>query len=198
MKNGNLFFRRTHLYMGMIMLPWMTMYAVSTVLFNHGAYFQRLRPADPQFILLWEKDYAIDVPSGNEGLREIAQRILAEHALPGAFGVQRQGPRLNINLPNFWQPTRLTYEIEQKKLRAEKKKFAWVEVFIRLHQRVGYGHAGFLNTLWAVIVDVFCITTLVWIGTGLYLWWHLTAARRWGFATIGCGLITLGILLGSL
>ena len=46
MKNWNLFFRRTHLYMGMIMLPWMTMYAVSTVLFNHGAHFQGFRPAE--------------------------------------------------------------------------------------------------------------------------------------------------------
>jgi hypothetical protein len=198
MKNGNLFFRRTHLYLGMIMLPWMMMYAVSTVLFNHGAYFRKFRPADPQFTPLWEKDYAIDVPPGNERLREIAQRILTDHALPGAFGVQRQGSRLNINRPNFWQPTRLTYEIEQKKLRAEKKKFAWVEVFIRLHQRVGYGQAGFLNNLWAFIVDVFCVATLAWIGTGLYLWWNLTASRRWGVLTMSAGVLTLGILLWSL
>jgi hypothetical protein len=198
MKNWSLFFRRTHLYLGMLLLPWVAMYALSTVVFNHREHFLKFRPTDPQYLPLWEKDYAIDVPSGTDALRETARRIIVDSGLSGGFGVQRQGQRLAINIPNFFQPTRLTYEIEGKKLRAEKRKTSWVEVLTRLHERTGYGRGGFLNNLWAMIVDVFCVTTLVWIATGLYLWWNLPGVRRWGFITIGGGVATLLILLRSL
>ena len=91
MKNWNLLFRRTHLYLGMSLLPWVTMYGVSTFFLNHSEYFQLRRQAESPFLLLWEKDYAIEVPSGNDGLREVARRILADHNVVGGFGVQRQG-----------------------------------------------------------------------------------------------------------
>jgi hypothetical protein len=131
-------------------------------------------------------------------LREIARRVLDEQALAGAFFAQRQGQRLNINLPNFRAPVRLTYDGDQKKLRAEKRLFSWVEVFIRLHQRVGYGQAGLLQTLWGVLVDVFCFGTLAWIGTGIYLWWRIPATRGWGWLAIGGGIVSLMALLGTL
>jgi hypothetical protein len=197
MKNWNLLFRRTHLYLGMILLPWMTMYATSTFVFNHRDYFLKFRPTDPQWIPLGEKDYAIDVPAGTDRLREIARRILADNGLKGGFGIQRQGQRLNINVTNFWHPMRLNYDIDRKKLRTEERKTSWVEVLTRLHERTGYGR-GVLDNLWALVVDAFCLTTLIWIGTGLYLWWHVTPTRRWGFVTIGGGVATLMILLGSL
>jgi hypothetical protein len=197
MKNWNLLFRRTHLYLGMIMLPWMAMYAVSTFLLNHGEHF-RPRPADLQWRLLWEKDCALEVPPGNDALRDTVQRLLTDNGVSGAFGVQRQGQRLSINVLNFFAPTRLTYDVAGKKLRAETRNHTWAEVLIRLHERTGYGRGGFLHDLWAVIVDVFCVGTLAWIATGLYLWWKLSATRRWGFVAIGGGVATITILLASL
>ena len=198
MKNWNLVFRRIHLYLGMLMLPWLAMYALSTAFFNHGEYFRQFRPTEPAWVAAWEKDYRIDVPAGNEALREIGGRVLADQGMKGAFVVQRQGEQLNITLPSFRQPTRLVYRIAEKKLRMEKRKTSWVETFIRLHQRVGYGQPFFLNQLWAVIVDVFCVGTIVWVATGLYLWWKLTGTRAWGFVAIFAGLATLGVLLISL
>jgi len=112
--------------------------------------------------------------------------------------VQHPAQRLIINVLNFWHPKRLTYDIAAKKLRTEEKKFAWVEFFARLHQRVGYGQAGFLNQLWAVLVDVFCVTTLVWICTGLYLWWKLPMTRKWGWVAIGGGIASIAILMMTL
>ncbi len=198
MKNWNLLFRRTHLYLGMLLIPWLLVYALSTVLFNHGHYFRQFRVLDRQWLPLWEKDYALDVPTGNEGLRETAQRVLREQGWSGAFGVQRQGQRLNIIVQKFWQPKRLTYDHERKKLRAEARRSSWVEVFVRLHERTGYGQPGVLNNVWAFMVDVYCVTSLVWIGTGIYLWWKLAATRRWGFVALGGGMVSIVILLATL
>ena len=198
MNNLNLLLRRTHLYLGMLLLPWTLMYAVSTALFNHGAAAHGQPAAAAAWTLLWEKDLSLDLPAGNEGLRETARRVLNEQGLQGPFGVQRQGQRLTINLPNFRQPTRVTYDIAGKKLRAEQRHNSGLEVLMRLHERTGYGNGGVLNNLWAVIVDVFCVGTLAWIATGLYLWWKLSATRRWGFIAIGGGVVTIAILLASL
>ena len=92
----------------------------------------------------------------------------------------------------------MNYEIDRKQLRIEERKTSWVDVLTRLHERTGYGRGGALNNLWALIVDVFCFTTLIWIATGLYLWWHVAPTRRWGFVTLGGGIVTLVILLSSL
>jgi hypothetical protein len=197
MKTWNLIFRRTHLYLGMALIPWMLVYAASTFVFNHRERFHGLRAADPQWVPLWEKDYALATPPAADNpaaLRATAQRILDDQKLGGAFAVRRTGSRLNINVPNFWHPRRLAYDLTTQKLRAEEKRFAWIEVLIRLHERTGYGTGGFLNNLWAFAVDVFCVTTLVWIATGLYLWWKLAATRRWGFIAIGGGLATIATL----
>jgi hypothetical protein len=199
MNNVNLLLRRTHLYLGMLLVPWTLMYAISTVLFNHGAAGHGMQAAGAAWTPLWEKDYALDLPPGNEGLREIARRVLDEQGLrQGAFGAQRQGPRLTIIRQTFRQPVRLVYDAERGKLRAEQRTFSWSEVLHRLHTRVGYGQDGFLPKLWAVLVDAFSLGTLAWIGTGLYLWWKLPVTRTWGWVALGGGVVTLLVLLGTL
>ena len=198
MKNWNLLFRRTHLYLGLLLIPWLLIYALSTVALNHSESFRAYRAAEPQWLPLWEKNYALAALPDPSGLRATAQRILDDHGLRGGFGVRRQGARLNLNVQNFWHPLRLTYDFETQKLRAEQKRFAWLDVLIRLHERAGYGHGGFLNNLWAFFVDLFCLATLAWIGTGLYLWWKLSATRTWGWLALGGGLATILALVATL
>jgi hypothetical protein len=182
----------------MLLIPWLLIYALSTVALNHGEAFRRYRAADPQWLPLWEKDYALAAPPDPSGLRATAQRILDDHGIRGAFGVRRQGQRLNLNVQNFWQPKRLTYDFDTQKLRAEEKRFAWLDVLIRLHERTGYGQGGLLNNLWALFVDLFCLATLAWIGTGLYLWWKLSVTRRWGWLALGGGFATILALVATL
>lgn len=199
MQNWNLLFRRTHLYLGMLLIPWMLVYALSTVMFNHRDAFRSNHAATPQqWVSLWERDYTVAAPDGNDAVRATAQKILDDNGIKGGFFARRQGDKLNINVQNFWRPKRLTYEFGAKKLRAEERKFEWTELLARLHERTGYGSGGALNNLWAFMVDAYCITSLIWIATGLYLWWKLSATRLWGFAAIGGGMLTIAILLGTL
>lgn len=198
MANANLLFRRAHLYLGLLLIPWTLIYALSTVLFNHAGHLRSWRATGPQWLPLWEKAYALDVPAGNDALRAAAARLLADHGLQGPYAVQRQGQRLNINVQNLQAPVRLVYEIGERKLRAEKRNSTWADVLVRLHERTGYGSAGLLYNLWAVIVDVFCVAMLAWIGTGLYLWWKLPMVRGWGWAALGAGGASLLVLLATL
>ena len=198
MQNWNLLFRRTHLYLGLLLIPWMLIYALSTLAFNHGEHFRPYRAAEPLWLPLWEKDYTFEAPSDAAGLRGAAERLLAEHDLKGAFFARRQGQRLNINVQNFWHPRRVTYDFTTKKLRAEERRSTPLDVLVRLHERTGYGQGGPLHNLWAFFVDLFSVATLAWIATGLYLWWKLSATRRWGWLALGGGFVTFATLVLTL
>jgi hypothetical protein len=193
-KNWNLIFRRTHLYLGLLLIPWMLVYALSTLAFNHHDFFGPRKPPDQQWHPVWEKDYAVELPSGDPGLRDLARRILDENGLKGTFAVNRQGQRLNIALPSFLHPTRLIYDSSAKKLRAEAREHSTADLLGRLHTRTGYGRGTWLNDLWALMVDTFCVTTLVWIATGLYLWWKLPMVRGAGCVAIAGGVVTIAVL----
>ena len=147
---------------------------------------------------LWEKDYTLPRPLTDTNLREVVAQLLADNGLRGAFGAQQRDNALHITLQNFLQPTRLTYNLNTNKLRAEKKKFAWVEVLQRLHFRAGYNGSSLLANVWPVIVDLFCITMLIWILTGLYLWWKIRDSRRPGWLTIAAGMLMFVLLLAPL
>ncbi len=196
--------RRLHLSLGLLLLPWVAMYAVSTFVFNHGEHFRRTPPGSG-WHQLWEKPLAAEPPApsaGPEALRAFAQRLLADQGITAPFGVQRQGgaaaPRLVINVQNFRHPQRLTVDPAARLLRAEQQSSTSADILARLHRRTGYGHPGVLSVVWAVIVDVFSVAMLAWIVTGFVLWWKIPSTRRWGFAALGGGFATLAVLLVTL
>jgi hypothetical protein len=49
--------------------------------------------------------------------------------------------------------------------------------------------------IWPIFVDLFCVTLLIWIITGLILWWKVRESRRWGWVTILGGFATILALL---
>ncbi len=204
MTTSTLLVRRTHLYLGLLLLPWIAMYALSTFVFNHGEHFRRTPPG-AGWRTVWEKPFAAELPApaaGPDALRAFALRLLADQGITAPFGVQRQGQgaslRLVINVQNFRHPQRLTFDPAAGTLRAEQQTSTWIDILSRLHRRTGYGQPGILSDVWAVIVDVFSVAILAWIVTGFVLWWKIPSTRRWGFAALGGGFATLAVLLVTL
>ena len=115
---------------------------------------------------------------------------------PGAFSVSRAGKnRLNIYRFDFWSITRVTYDIDQGRIRVEDGRFRWDRLLTGMHARGGYQQEIFLNDLWAVVVDIVCVGFLVWIASGIYMWWLLPNARRWGTVALGGGLVSFAAFL---
>lgn len=196
MSNWNLLFRRSHLYLGLLLLPWTIIYAVSTVYFNHSKAYGHGSQGRGEWRTTWEKNYQLQIPTTDEALRDTARRVLDENNLAGPFGVLKQGGRLVINLPRFVQPARVTFDPAAGKLKAEERtQSSTGEIFARLHTRTGYNRGGALSVVWAVMVDLFCVATFLWIVTGLYLWWKLAMTRVWGFVAIAGGIASIAALL---
>ncbi|MGJ5813350.1 hypothetical protein [Paludibaculum fermentans] len=192
--------RRTHLYLAMVLLPWFLMYGVSSLAFNHGEFFEDRDKALglPLWNQRFERTYAIHVPE-NGDLRAVGARIMKDNGLTGSFGAYRQGPdQLNVYIYTSLRSTQVKYYIREQRLVAEDRRFRPDHFLTGLHARGGFEQEGFLNKLWGVLVDVVCLGFLLWIATGLYMWWKLTPARSWGWVALAAGLCSFGVFLWRL
>ncbi len=176
------FVRRLHLYLGMFLLPWFLMYGASSLPFSHNQWF---RP--PQWRVRADRPYELEVKPG-ANLREAAARILRDLGLPGSFGVNRPNDlQLNIYRFTFLEVTRITYHLDQKRLVAEDREFHWPQFLTGMHARGGFEQPAFWSQAWAVTVDAVCVAMILWIATGLYMWWGLPACRGWGWLAVAGG-----------
>ena len=189
--------RRTHLYLGMVLLPWFLMYGVSSIPFAHTQYFERRDAARgmPLWTLRGTHTVDLPVPEGQHELRALGAELLRRAGVsPGSYGVYRQSPtQLNVYAFSFRHSTQLKYFIDQKRMTVEDRRFRFDQFLTGMHGRGGFEQDSMLDRSWSVIVDLVCLAIVLWIASGLYMWWGLPASRTWGWVTIAAG--TLAFVL---
>jgi hypothetical protein len=79
--------------------------------------------------------------------------------------------------------------VDQKKLTVEDRRFGWDHFLTGLHARGGFEQEGMLQDSWGVVVDIVSVGMLVWIASGLYMWWGLRGHRGWGWIAVISGLV---------
>jgi hypothetical protein len=190
--------RRTHLYLGLFLLPWVIMFGVSSIPLNHSA-----EGDQPEWTLLSEAEFNVQppAPSSPERLRPLGEQMMKAAGVSGGFYVNRANPQqINVNHPNFLHPVRIVYHIDQKRLVAERRDFAWRQFLSGMHTRGGYNLGGFWDSVWAIFVDVVAVALLAWIASGLLMWWKLpgTGLRRWGWLALAGGLVSFALIIARL
>jgi hypothetical protein len=193
--------RRTHLYSGLFLLPWLMIYGISSFIIIHQSWFRTDKQLASE--LVFEKGYSrpVTVQGGNNEpeLRAIAQEILKDCHLEGAFWVDKSNPNtLHIDRFSFRDSISLTYSIKDQKLKAERQRLRWPQVATRMHFRGGYGQPPFLDKLWGLLVDMACVGILVWVASGLIMWWRLPRLKAWGAIAVGGGLLSFLLLIWKL
>jgi len=186
--------RRLHLYLGLALLPWLFMYGISSVPFAHNQFFEERDRAKglPMWTLRAERTVDLPVPDDPRELRRLGAALLAEAGVADVartnFGVYRQSPsQINVYSYSFWKSTQLKYFVDQKKLTVEDRRFRWDHFLTGMHARGGFEQEGVLQRSWSVVVDLVCLSIVVWIATGLYMWWGVPGSRWWGMAAIAAG-----------
>jgi hypothetical protein len=188
--------RRTHLYLGLALLPWFLLYALSSIPFSHTKYFDDLDKAKglPNWTPRFERAYDVPVPEGD--LRPLGARIVADTGMTGAWGAYRQGPnQVNVYVYTFWRSTQIKYFVDQKKLTAEDKRFRLDHFLTGMHAKGGFEQEGWLHDSWGVVVDLVSLAFLIWIASGIYLWWHIPAHRGWGWLALAGGFVSFALFL---
>jgi hypothetical protein len=186
--------RRLHLYLGMALLPWFFMYGISSVPFAHNQFFEQRDAAKglPLWTLRAERALDMPVPEDTAGLRAFGATLLKDAGVETtSYGTYRQSPtQVNVYAYSFWKSTQLKYFIDQKKLTVEDRRFRWDHFLTGMHGRGGFEQEGFLQLSWSVVVDIVCVSMIVWIASGLFMWWELPGQRRWGWVAILGGTVS--------
>jgi len=193
------FNRRLHLYLSLSLFPWFLMYGVSSIAFSHNQYFDARDRARnlPQWTRVSERPYDVPVPAGD--LRPLAARIMKDAGLEKGFGVYRPNPsQINVYAYDFWNQTHLIYFPERKTLVIENKRFRLEHFLTSMHARGGFEQESWLHDSWAVVVDLVCLGFLVWVASGLHMWWHLPGHRGWGWIAIAAGSGAFALFLARL
>ena len=190
--------RRTHLYLGLALLPWFLMYGLSSIPFAHTAFFERRDAARGLPMWTLRATHTVDLPVSEDPreLRALGAALLRQAGVSaGSYGVYRQSPtQLNVYAYSFRHSTQLKYFIDQQRMTVEDRRFRWDQFLTGMHGRGGFEQEGLLDRSWSVIVDLVCAAILLWIATGLYMWWGLPASRAWGWVTIAAGATTFVFL----
>jgi hypothetical protein len=180
--------RRVHLYLGLALMPWFFMYGISSVPFAHNQFFERRDAAKglPLWTLRLDRSLDVPVPEGQEDLRAFGAALLQHAGIASTnFGAYRQGPmQVNVYSYSFWKSTQVKYFADQKRLTVEDLRFRWDHFLTGMHARGGFEQEGLLERSWSVVVDAVCLAIVVWITSGLYMWWGVPGSRRCGWIAI--------------
>jgi hypothetical protein len=191
--------RRVHLYCGLALLPWFLMYGISSIPFAHTQYFDQRDAAKglPLWTLRAQLTLDVPVPGDESGMRAFGATLLRAAGMNGTnFGTYRQSPtQINVYAYSFWRSTQLKYFVDQKKL-TEDRRFRWDHFLTGMHARGGFEQESLLDRSWSVLVDIVCVSMILWIASGLYMWWELPGQRRWGWMAVAAG--TLSFVLFTL
>ena len=181
--------RRVHLISGLALLPWFLMYGVSSIQFAHNQFFEQRDRAKglPQWTL--QSEFGVeraDCPGQSGGAararrgappsgRHRQQRVRRVSAESDA-GQRLLVPLvLEVDPVEVTSPTRRRSPLQIDRLRSGPL----------LHGRATRAEVSSrtasCNAQWSVVVDLVCIGIVLWIATGLYMWWGVPGSRRWGW-----------------
>jgi hypothetical protein len=187
--------RRTHLYAALFFMPWFFVYGVSSLVFSHPSWFS----GGPNFVLVSERGYKLAPIAMDAGLRPIGDQIQKDTGLEGQFAVFRTPDNLiRMYKPGFITATQITYDPSKEQLIIQKTPFKVSGLLTRLHARGGFERTDVLNTAWSVIVDLVQIGMLVWIASGLYMWWYVKSVRGWGCLALAGGVSSFAYFMTAL
>ena len=186
--------RRSHLYMGLFLLPWVVMFGASSIPLNHISV-----PDPPTWAQVAEHAFDAEVPASGADLRPFGRQMMDAAGVEGGYFVNRVNPRqVNVNHPNFLRSVRIIYHADRKRLITERRELTLRSFISGLHTRGGFDLGGVWDSVWAFFVDVVSVALILWIASGLYMWWHLPATRSWGWIALTAGAACFAAIIFAL
>jgi hypothetical protein len=187
--------RTLHLYTGLFLVPWMTVYAVSAFCLNHREWFTKALGLAQK----WEKVREVEFRPGPGFPRTPAEQavvILRRLDLEGPhnlYGVPDANQLVMIRMCAAghyrvsWFPPRSRVVVERFR---PASFYAVVNAF---HFQSGY-RPYFAHAAWAVIVDATTSSTILWLISGVYLWARRPRRRLLGGLCLTAGAVLFAIL----
>ena len=192
--------RRIHMYLALFLTPWILMYTLSSLVFNHFGTIRNWYGGNlNQFELVEEIEYP-DAFGADVTPADAARQILLDLDLDGAHFVRGnlQEEALTITRQATYRMKRIVYYPREGRLTVEEQVAALPSMLTRMHIRHGFEQDYTSTKLWGLGVEITVLAMLFWIASGVWLWWTIKPARKWGAVCALSGLGLFGVLLFSI
>jgi hypothetical protein len=181
--------RVSHLYTGLFLVPWMLVYAVSAFLLNHNEWFTGTSRIAPTWQVVQDTAFNADETFPQAPEEQVG--AILKH-------LNLQGPHQMLGTPDADQLTmyrfcgtghyRITWHRKQSRLVVEKQRpFTFYSLVNYLHFQHGYGQPYLAHLVWAVVVDLIAVSTLIWLISGVWIWARRPRKRLLGGMCLAAG-----------
>ncbi|WP_018621512.1 PepSY-associated TM helix domain-containing protein [Spirosoma luteum] len=189
--------RTLHLYVGLVSSPFILIFSLSVLVFNHIGFFNRFTPVQE---LPPIKTRLASFPLDTNNLA-MAKAICTQLGINGeidfiardadhiSFPVVKPGLRTIINVNSHTDSVVITRQREGT-LRA----LSFLHRMPGQHNAALRGNSIYMK-VWKVMADGVVYLLLFLTTSGIFLWWFLKAERRLGFIAIGLGVFIFSTLL---
>ena len=192
--------RRLHMYLALGLIPWVIIYAVSTLVINHRDYFDKntIDEARAPSIRL-DREYHPNFPV-NADLDAKVQQILKDLDMEGGYYVDHhsQSEDLVIYRESPGRERVIKYFPGESKLVVEESDFRFRSFITDLHLKHGFANSYMASNVWAVLVDLLSVAMIIWVASGIYMWLELRKTRLWGALSLGAGIVLFAAVLMAL
>jgi hypothetical protein len=179
------------MYLALFFAPWMLMYSLSTIAMNHRAFFEDVYAGENSWEREQQQTYPGTFPDDADPKME-ARQVLSHLHLDGSFGARKApgGKSYTIVRQDPIVPRRITYSTTDHSLVVERQIFRTPVFLERMHRLRGYESEFVLNDIWGLSVDLIIVAMVLWVLSGLWMWWELKVTRIVGalFFLAGTGI----------
>jgi hypothetical protein len=192
--------RAVHLYTGLLLVPWMAMYATSAFCLNHNSWFTPWLGKPQPWEMVREVKFTSNATDYLDQANH-AKTILQTVSLDGPHRIQGQ-PTTNemvIYRHHAGGDYLVTWRRSEARIIVQQQRPLSVYRYLHfLHFIRGNEFQNWATMAWAVTVDFAALATWFWIVSGIYIWARRPNRRFWGWVClVGGGLlfVVLAILI---
>jgi hypothetical protein len=168
--------RNLHLIFGLLSLPYLLMYGISSVQMAHTKWFVN-RPAVEQT--------SAALPAGISDSRVVVRELLLRGAVGGEITrASQKGDKLEMRVTRPGTVAFVTYSLPDGTTQIRTERANWIFLLNRLHHVAGVDHEYSATNVWGAALGIVAFLMLALGATGVYLWFQLHKERRIGTAIL--------------
>ena len=196
--------RDLHLYLGLLISPFILLFAASVFFLNHAKVAADVATSE-------ETVQNVEIPDVGDGPQSMervaaAKKLLDRLHVTGEIGFvqyQRKERRLVIPVSKPGLETRITVDLDARSASISRRTTGFWEALAYLHKMPGPHNAGIRGNwigtrAWQWFADGTIYLMLFITVSGLYLWFSLRAERRIGVMLLAAGAVSFIGALGAI
>jgi len=189
MKNAYNLIRKIHLYTAFIIVSFIVMYFITGFMMKHGDWF----PQSDAKVFSKKFDLHISKEMNEEEWSIYLQDKFDIHAQRKRSNKNNDGTiSFKYSKPGEFSTVTLSADKSVATLRTQH--FSAYGTFAGFHRLNGYG-GGWLYDIYVFMLDLARIALLVFVVTGLYLWYKLIRKKTWGIIILSASIIYTLIII---